>query len=185
MDSLWVDFGGIDQPGGWFTINIDGVIDPAPNLVADFTASANQLGAYFAPQSISRAQCIHTLEHIPFPEVLPTLRYWRTFMQPGAPLLIVVPDMDRISRDFVAGVIPFEMFIALTYANPARHATHGLPMLHKWGYNRNSLTELLLKAGYTAPYLANKFPTNWHYDYAYPDNQVTYFVPNLIMEARA
>ena len=162
MDSLWVDFGGVDQPGGWFTINIDGVFDHAPNLVADFTASADQLSAYFAPQSISRAQCIHTLEHIPFPEVLPTLRYWRTFMQPGAPLLIVVPDMEYIVHtygDKFAPAMDFETLMGMIYVPTEwqkKDDDH-----HRYGYSAASLSAVLKAAGYRASVIEHYPPSHF------------------------
>src|SRR5688572_26261461 len=114
-DPLKVDFGGAGQGGEFVTVNIDaeGKAHASPDIVADISHAAQQLGQHFQPQSITEARCIVTLEHLMPHDLHNTLAYWRTFMQPGAKLLIVVPDMRRIAHDWLSGLIDDFTFMGM------------------------------------------------------------------------
>src|SRR5574341_415097 len=110
------DFGGCGRGGEWVTVNSDpGSVRESPDIVADITAHAAHLEQYFEFGSLDEIRCIHTLEHLPAWDILPTLAYWRRFLKSGGLLHIVVPDLGIMAHEFVSGQIPFEVFASVAY----------------------------------------------------------------------
>lgn len=165
---LRVDLGGIGQNGQWVTVNSDASgYRPQSDIVADITASANELSQYFAPQSVDEMRCVHTLEHLPFDEIVPTLAYWKTMLKPGGRLLIVVPDMGQIAHQYSNGKITYEVFAALAHGDtPGYRSTRNAGELHRWGWDAYTLHCDLKAAGFTGFRLdVDEWPSYWLFDY--------------------
>ena len=181
---LKLDLGGVGRGGEWMTVNLDTELRGAPDCVADISAEADQLHGLFGTQTVDAIRSIHTLEHLPPDEIMPTLSYWREMLKPGGTLLIVVPDMASLARDYVGGVIPFEIFAAVTYADTGR-----APELerHRWGWDAKTLAADLAASGYTNVRVGGDEdwrPSHWYFDYpkyAYTKLLNVYQVANLRM----
>lgn len=143
-----VDLGGIGRGGEWLTVNSDTSVRSAPDHVADITAQADQLSAIFAPESIDIIRCVHTLEHLPQWDILPTLKYWREFLKPDGQLWIVVPDLGTMIFEYMAGLIPFSVFISVAYVPPSRTINRPITEIHRWGWDAFTLTQDLENVGY-------------------------------------
>lgn len=144
-----VDFGGAGKDGAWLTVNLDGdgKAHNTPDIVADITAAARQLGQHFAPNSIDEAQCIATLEHLPPWDVVETLRYWRGFMKYGAALTITVPDMPAIFAGYAEGRYGAEVLAGMLYGPKAWQQKTPFEA-HRWGWDYSSLEGTLREAGF-------------------------------------
>lgn len=144
-----VDFGGAGKGGEWTTINLDGAGNghPVPDIVADITAAAQQLGKYFEPGSIDEAQCIHTLEHLIPWNVDKTLVYWRSFMKPGAKFVVHVPDIACIFEDYRAGRFDANVLAAMLYG-PKDWQWRTPWENHRWGWDEATLRADLEAAGF-------------------------------------
>lgn len=185
---LRVDLGGIGRDGEWKTVNTDVSVRQAPDFVADITAHAHQLESIFQPESIDIIRCIHTLEHLPNWDILPTLEYWRRFLKTGGKLWIVVPDLGEMAKDYASGRIPFEVFAAVAYVPPSRTINRPATEEHRWGWSYDTLCQDLLKAGYSrADYAYNDvWIDSWSLDYSdlvHTGLVGKYNVPNLRVEA--
>lgn len=168
-----VDMGGIGQGGEFVTVNLDTSFRARPDIVDDITT------VVFPDESIEVIRCIHTLEHLYFDQVMLTLKRWHAMLIPGGKLQIVVPDNEAILADN----LPFEIKMALLYANPHNHSSAGVLEVHKWGYSFNSLERLLLEVGFSDVYPGTFHRAYWEYDYPYPKMERVYLVPNLMVEA--
>lgn len=146
---LRVDFGGTGKGGKWVTVNVDaqGIAHPAPDIVADVTAEADQLRDYFDPHSIDEAQCVATFEHIAAHDHLATLVYWRSLMKPDARLIIMVPDVQHIAVQWLGGVLSTKTAMDMIFSPP--EWTRKLPgELHRFGFDDEMLMSLMREAGY-------------------------------------
>lgn len=185
---LKLDLGGVGSGGAWTTINLDSSgYRPAPDVVASITASANELSEYFDFGTVDAIRCIHTLEHLPQWDIMPTLQYWHKLLKPGGELLIVVPDMGRMAEQYADAELPFEVFAAVTYVSGFR-TKQGPQEEHRWGWDVDTLANDLLKAGFRSPEMATDYPAAWLFDF--PDMMHTgcvgrYEVPNLRVRAKA
>jgi hypothetical protein len=189
---LKIDLGGVGQNGLWITVNRDtSGLRLVADICADITASADQLGEYFDPQSVDEMRCVHTLEHLPFMEIVPSLKYWRTFLKPAGKLLIVVPDMGAIATQYADGAIPFDVMAALAYGDtPGYQRSQNPGELHRWGFDADTLKRDLETAGYLDVQLAGDehWPATWLFDYpayAYTGLVGRWSVPNLRLLAVA
>ncbi len=186
--ALRVDLGGTGRGGLWTTVNNDASgLRPLADLVADIRECAHELEQYFDPQSVDEMRCCHTLEHLPFMEIIPNLRYWATFLKPNALILVVVPDMGEIVRQYADGEIPFDVVAALVYGDtPGYRRDRSEVELHKWGFDMYTLEDGLREAGYHGIQLAGdeRWPASWLFDYpayAYTGLVGKWSVPNLRM----
>lgn len=183
-----LDLGGVGSGGEWTTVNTDtSGYRAAPDIVANITASAMELEAHIEAASVDAVRCIHTLEHLPQWDIIPTLAYWRTFLKPGGDLFIVVPDMAQILEDYCNAVIPFDVVIALAYVSGFR-TVQGPQEEHRWGFGLQMLTDYLRRAGYREVMEWVEYPAFWLFDF--PDMAHTncvgrYNVPNLRLRAKA
>jgi hypothetical protein len=175
---LRVDFGGAGKGGQWLTINLDGEGKghPVPDIVADITAAANQLGAYLQPGSIDEARCIATLEHIIPWNVIDTLKYWRSFMKPDAVLTISVPDLRGIIADYLAEEYGTDTLAAILYG-PKDWQWKTPYENHRWGWDESSLLADLYIAGYHDMRRIDEMPPGFVVD--------GHHVADLTMEAHA
>lgn len=181
-----LDLGGVGQGGEWTTVNLDMQLRPAPDVVLDIRASAAELDICFQRETVDAMRCIHTLEHLPAAEILPTLKYWREFLKPGGELLIVVPDLGLLARDYVARRIPMEVLAAVAYV-PGSRVKSPLEE-HRWGWDETSLFSLVREAGFREWYRAGEkyWPATWTLDFEdCADTGLVgrYEVPNLRVKA--
>lgn len=182
-----VDLGGIGRGGEWVTVNNDGgAVRAAPDIVADITAHAAELEKHFAFGSLDEIRCIHTLEHLPAWDILPSLAYWRKFLRVGGSLHIVVPDLGAMARDYISGKIPFEVFASVAYVPASRTKDRPAGEQHRWGFDKYTLDAALVRAGYVQPVQWLNYPETWTLDYddLLPTGLVgVYQVPNLRVTA--
>lgn len=174
---LKIDLGGTGKGGEWFTVNLDPATNP--DQVADIRAAAQGLD-FLKPESVDEMRCIHTLEHIEYAEIVPTLAYWRTFLKPTGKLLIVVPNVAVLAGMAVNGELGFDAFVAVMYGNPAISATNPLQG-HRWGFGVGTMVAAILEAGFEAWEYATRddFPPSWEFDYAGFDEDHGKPIPNL------
>lgn len=181
---LKVDLGGVGQNTGWLTVNTDvSGYRPLPDICADISARANQLGDYFSPGEVDELRCVHVLEHLPSWDIAPTLKMWRSLLKSGGSLLIVVPDMGKLAIDYADGVIPFDVLAAVAYVSGFR-TVQGSQEEHRWGWSVDTLARDLQVAGFGNVREAGdeQWPADWLFDF--PDMAHTgcvgkYNVPNL------
>ena len=60
----------------------------------------------WARNEVAEIYACHVLEHIPRPEVVPTLREWRRVLKPGGLLRVAVPDFEAVSRLYQCHNVP-------------------------------------------------------------------------------
>jgi len=174
-----VDFGGTGRGGAWITVNVDGngVAHPPPDITADITNKAHELGKHFRVGSIDEAQCIATLEHLPPDDLVGTLAYWRAFMKNGARLLVMVPDVRYIAWAWLQGLMPTHVAMGMIFCPPEWQAK--LPgEQHRWGFDAEHLIEALRMAGWNSPRVDDTYPQGTFFVEGYA-------VPNLAVEAWA
>jgi len=178
---LKIDLSGTGKGGEWFTVNLDPATNP--DHVADIRAAAQGLD-FLKPQSVDEMRCIHTLEHIEFAEIIPSLDYWRTFLKPTGKLLIVVPNVGAMASMLANGELGFSTFIAVMYGNPAISATNPLQG-HRWGFGAGTLVEAIFEAGFEDWEYATRddWEPSWAFDYAGFDQDHGKPIPNLRMWA--
>lgn len=186
---LKVDFGGVGCNGAWTTVNLCNDLRPESDIIADFTAKANQLDNHFERFSIDEARSTHCMEHVASDQIIPTLHYWRYFLKPGAPLVLVVPDLGAMAVDYADGVIPFEVFAAVAYVPGSRVGDRPEEM-HRFGFDDKLLWRMMCEAGYKDVVLAGDedWPATWTLDFqefAYTGLLGNYEVPNLRMKGKA
>lgn len=131
----------------------------------------------FENESVDFAFMSHVLEHFHFRrEAFVVLTEFRRVLKPGGVLRIVVPDIRQCLLAYAAGDREFftkrdealfgelrdltllEYF--LNYAG-AYHAPDGLMTSHKFGYDIETLTKLVVDAGFDpmpSEYMASTFP---------------------------
>jgi predicted SAM-dependent methyltransferase len=82
-------------------VNVD--IEPSHN--ADLTADYTDLSEYFPDESVALVATVHSLEHLsPFPDGLQkALKEFHRVLKPGGVIRIVVPDLMKVARKYVAG----------------------------------------------------------------------------------
>lgn len=143
-----VDFGGTGRGGEWLTVNVDGqgIAHPAPDIVADVTNSSHLL-TLLTPDSIDEAQCIATFEHLPAHLLVYTLQLWQHFLKPGARLVIMVPDIQRIVVEWQGGAYSTKTAMDMIFSPP--EWTQKLPgEVHRYGFDGELLVGMLIEAGY-------------------------------------
>lgn len=170
-----VDFGGTGRGGEWLTVNVDGqgIAHPAPDIVADVTAP-EELVRYFSDQTIDEARCIATFEHLPAHLLDMTLRLWWHLLKPGARLVIMVPDIQRIVVEWQGGAYSTKTAMNMIFSPP--EWTQKLPgEVHRYGFDGELLVGMLTEAGYREARVFDGPQGTFYVD--------GYAVPNLWVEA--
>lgn len=93
-----------------------------------------------AEGSVVEIRASHVLEHFSHHEVAAVVQDWVSKLQPGGRLRIAVPDFEKIARDYLDG----KDFDIQGYTFGGH--TDGRDV-HKCGFDRELLTELLLTCG--------------------------------------
>ncbi len=130
------------------------------------------IDAHLPPGSVSAFYSRHTLEHVTYPQAKQTFASWFRLLKPGGRVHILVPDLAFHIAQFLdpnpQGPSP---------ANPAwtqrqhalagfygwqREADHKLWDVHKCGYTKEIMGELLAEAGFVR---YTRLPNQaWHLD---------------------
>jgi len=71
-------------------------VDSQADVGADVVADVRYLD-HWASGEVAAIYACHVMEHIPRPDVLPTLREWRRVLQPGGKLYVAVPDFSKLA----------------------------------------------------------------------------------------
>lgn len=183
---IWLDLGGVGNTPPWVTVNLDNSGYRArPNVVANISAHGGSLRGMYAPGSVARMRCIHTLEHLPAWDIGNTLRMWCELLVPGGGLLVVVPDLGQLALDYAMGEIPMGVLAAVAYV-PGSRTQHSKLEEHRWGWDEESLREALLEAGFgdTRAGTDGEWEAAWRLDFAECVRTGLvgkYMVPNLRM----
>lgn len=77
-------------------------IDINPHVRPDLIADARELRRY-DDCSCSEILASHLLEHFYESEVVPALSEWNRLLAPGGLLTIIVPDVEKVARAWLAG----------------------------------------------------------------------------------
>lgn len=86
-------------------INVDRRELPGVDIVAEID------DVPLEPDSVAEIYSAHLLEHFPQEELVRNiLPYWRSLMRPGAMIVAVVPDGEKMMRSWVQGDYPFRSF---------------------------------------------------------------------------
>ena len=174
MTKMIVDLGGVGHRDGIISINIHEVMEP--NIVDDITASADRLSKIFQPNTVDEFYCIHTLEHLPEDQYVPSLRYWLKFLKPGGSLTVVVPDIAGIMKDYAEKKIDVQIALSIIYTRGAPYGSH------KWGWSPVTLYTDMHRAGYAGIDIATSERPFWIYNFEeFKENRAfgDYQVPNV------
>jgi hypothetical protein len=93
----------------------------------------------------------HVLEHLSTRECEDLLRRVRTWLKPSGVLRVVLPDLMRFARAYVAGTTDAPQFVASTHLSA--DGRHGWEVLlghsqHRWMYDAASFSQLLARADF-------------------------------------
>lgn len=178
-----MDLGGVGHyENGVVTVNIDSAAKP--DIKCDITARANELKNHFDKETVDMFLCVHTLEHISTDQVYPTLKYWLEFLKPAGRLLVVVPDLGQMWKDFMEEKVSADTIIAVTFRrSPFSFSPRW--STHQWGWTRYTLRRDMHNCGYITldhPERAFGIPHAWFFDYkdfSWSPDYKKYMVPNL------
>ena len=97
----------------------------------------------FEKDSLAEIYSAHMVEHFPLEELRTVLMpYWTSLLRPGGTFVAVVPDMETMIDEYVAGRMSFEELREVTYGAQEYEGD-----FHFNGYSKASLKALLEEAG--------------------------------------
>jgi predicted SAM-dependent methyltransferase len=115
-------------------------VDSRPEVEPDVVADVRDL-SFWAAGEVDAIYACHVLEHIPRPELLPTLREWRRVLKTGGILRVSVPDFDAIARLRTKERMPMQRLIGLLHGRQDEPwNTHYLS--YDWDLLAHYLTEV-------------------------------------------
>ena len=128
-------------------------VDVRPLPHVGIVCAAWEIGQHVAAGTVARIYSRHMLEHLPAARAAQALAAWRTALQPGGALEILVPDLTYHARQLL------DEPDAPSAWNPRhsnrQHAIRSLYGwqaaewdLHRWGYTAETLTAALQTAGF-------------------------------------
>jgi hypothetical protein len=99
----------------------------------------------FEKATVAEIYSAHVLEHFPIEELRTVLLpYWASLLAPGGEFVAVVPDMETMIDEYVAGRMEFEELREVTYGTQEYEGD-----FHYNGFSRASLRTLLETSGLT------------------------------------
>jgi len=122
----------------------------------------------------------HVLEHIPWPDVPAFLMDMNRMAKPGAPILIVGPDVLRTIKLWAAGLEPWHMVLSTIEhqeANyqPDREDEVWEGAAHHWNCHEERVVELLKRLGFVPISYSQRIPDNpSHKTWYDPDTNMTW-----------
>jgi len=120
-------------------INIDCRKECNPDLVCDIKELP------YEPNSIDGVYATDVLEHIPRSLVLSTLESWYKILKVDGFLILRIPNVRRISEKYIEGKIDCNEFSRLIYGGQEEN---DFANFHKSGFDRETITELLISIGF-------------------------------------
>jgi len=114
-------------------------VDADPLAKPDIVADLRWLP--LADESVDWAYSNHTLEHIPYYQVQPTLAEWVRVIRPGGLLRVGVPDLGWIAQQILWGHITDALQAAIYGAQDSEYQAH------RCGFTLPLLTGLIQNAG--------------------------------------
>lgn len=88
---------------------------------------------------------IHCLEHLHRKDAGTAVADWARVLKPGGRLAIEVPCVDKIAKLIVEGEKNIHLTVMGLYGDPRDPKPD---MMHKWGYTKGELADLLREAGF-------------------------------------
>lgn len=129
-------------------VRLDGFvnIDCRPGKAVDIVHNlgVDGLPPGVRPNSVSRIETYHFLEHIHRKLALKILRQCFEAMKPGAMIVIEVPDLEEQCRQVLAG----NTYVIRNIYGLQRDDRPAGTDIHCWGYTADSLGEILEKIGF-------------------------------------
>lgn len=123
----------------------EGYLNVDLNPIDSRVMAANALNLPFKENSIEEIFCSHFAEHLTIPELQVALHEWKRVLIPGGDLIIIVPDIQEISKCWVKAQVAEKM----GWWNPAIFGSHRGPgQIHMCGLDESILRVLLAFAGY-------------------------------------
>lgn len=89
----------------------------------------------------------HVLEHFDAADAKQVLTECKRLLEPGGRLVVIVPDIVALAREFLRGRIDTDTYLVNTYGAYTGHEADR----HKWGYSRVTLGNLLLETFQVEP----------------------------------
>lgn len=140
------------QHAGWQQIRLD--INPAvkPDIIADTT----DLSAV-ETASMDAVFSSHNLEHLYLHDTVAALNEMHRVIRPGGFLLITLPDLQQVAQRVADGKLTEVIYqspagpitpLDILYGHQRSVAEGNTFMAHKSGFDKHSLSEALLKAGF-------------------------------------
>ena len=128
---------------GW--VNVDLVsrettkkVKKEPEVVSDIRKLP------FPDDYADEAMAIHVVEHFHVWEVPDLLREWIRVLKPGSPLIIEVPDLDKVISYMANGMKNPSFTMWPLYGDPS----YCDPLMgHKWGYTPITLAKMMAHVG--------------------------------------
>tara|TARA_R110001599_G_scaffold60939_3_gene169260 strand:+ start:24886 stop:25488 length:603 start_codon:yes stop_codon:yes gene_type:complete len=156
------------QADGWQQIRLD--INPAvnPDIIANLTdlsaVDTNSMDAVFSS---------HNIEHLYLHETVIALKEMHRVTRPGGFLLITLPDLQQVAQLVAQGKLSEEIYrspvgpisaLDMLYGHQASVEKGNHYMAHKSGFDKNSLSQALLNAGFSeARVTADEHYNLWGY----------------------
>ncbi len=120
-------------------LNVDARVLEGIDVVADVGHLPFEKG------TIAEIYSAHVLEHFPLEQLRTVLLpYWVSLLRPGGAFVAVVPDMETMVNEYVAGRFDFEALREVTYGSQEYEGD-----FHFNGFSQASIQALLEEAGLT------------------------------------
>jgi len=124
-------------------VNVD--VDPA--CLPDVDAELGELP--FPDDSVDEILAVHVFEHIWKVDVPETLREWKRCLKPGGLLVLELPCLDKIIRNFVVYDKPTPQLTTWgLFGDPDTLTSHNVYALHKHCYSYNEIVAVLRNEGF-------------------------------------
>ncbi|MGZ5106117.1 MAG: class I SAM-dependent methyltransferase [Usitatibacter sp.] len=163
--SLYVQYGcGFSAPDGWLNFDASPTLrfERLPLIGALYTRNAQRFpkrvrygnivrGLPVEPNSVDGMYCSHVLEHLSLNDCGRALRNTFSYMKPGAIFRLVVPDMEKLARDYVAsGDVHRLMRDSCLGAEERASAVRAIfgNSSHLWMWDEPAMREQLRTAGF-------------------------------------
>lgn len=134
---------GADYRPGWLNVDADEACGP------DLVARAEALPT-LESGSVDVIEACHLFEHLTYDEAVGALAEWRRVLRSGGELLLELPDLAAsvamLGRHFDDE--GHDLGMVGIYGWPPDVEAHGVPMLHKWGWTRETIARQLERAGF-------------------------------------
>lgn len=124
-------------------------IDVVARDSVDIVAPADKIP--LADASCIEIMAIHIIEHVHRWEAIDLLREWCRLLAPGGMLIVEAPDLVKCCRNVVEGVNgkhPDQLGLWGLYGDDRLKDPY---MMHKTGWTFQTLSPLVLKAGFVEP----------------------------------